>query len=146
MNIDISAGDDIRDLVDAFYERNGSVARARPDDVFFLAMKGDTLIGCVRYCVENDTPMLRTMRVDASYQRRGVGLALLASFAAYLDERNIRRVFCLPYSHLERFYGRIGFVRVPMHEVPRFLQERLHEYDPTGIRYVCMSRLRFLKS
>jgi N-acetylglutamate synthase-like GNAT family acetyltransferase len=140
MKIDIRAGDRVRDLVDAFYERNGSSARARPDDIFLLAMMDETLIGCVRYCIENNTPMLRTMRVDTNHQRRGVGLALLAGFAEYLDGRNIRNVFCLPYSHLEEFYGRIGFVRVSLNSTPPFLQERLHGYDPTGTHYLCMKR------
>lgn len=116
------------------------MAKARLDDIFFLAMMDETLIGCVRYCIENNTPMLRTMRVDTNHQRRGVGLALLASFAAYLDDRNIRNVFCLPYSHLEAFYGRIGFGRVHQNSAPRFLQERLRGYDPTGTHYLCMKR------
>jgi len=32
---------------------------ARDWDVFFLAMDGGTVLGCVRYCVEEGTPMLR---------------------------------------------------------------------------------------
>jgi hypothetical protein len=34
---------------------------ARDLDVFFLAMDGGTVLGCIRYCVEEGTPMLRTM-------------------------------------------------------------------------------------
>jgi hypothetical protein len=59
-----------RDLVDPLYVKNGKSPCARDSDVFFVAMDGSTLLGCVRYCVEEGTPMLRTMLVDAAHRRR----------------------------------------------------------------------------
>jgi N-acetylglutamate synthase-like GNAT family acetyltransferase len=138
--IEIEEGRHVQQLVDSFYKNNGSTGRARPDDVFFLAMSGEALIGCVRYCVESGTPLLRTMRVRQDYQRQGVGLALLTRFSAYLDTHGIRDVFCLPYSHLESFYGLVGFVRLRPYEAPAFLQERLRLYDSAGAQYLCMRR------
>src|SRR5712671_2626479 len=138
MNIEIAQGGEVQQTVDAFYASNGSNAKARPDDLFFIARAGDAVIGCVRYCVEYDVPMLRTMRVANAYQRQGVGLALLTRFVNYLDEHQIRDVFCLPYAHLDRFYGLRGFMTLPGSQAPAFLQERLHAYDPAGALYICM--------
>lgn len=138
--IDLREGPEVASLVDSFYELNGSSGRARSGDLFFLAMVGGGLIGCVRYCVENETPMLRTMRVHQDYRRQGVGRALLTCFAAYLDARGVRNVYCLPYPHLEDFYGMIGFIRVSPDDAPEFLQQRLRAYDPGGTQYICMKR------
>jgi N-acetylglutamate synthase-like GNAT family acetyltransferase len=140
MRIEAAPGHEVHQAVNTFYASNGSNAKARPDDLFFLAMEGDSVIGCVRYCVENEVPMLRTMRVTQAWQRQGVGLALLTRFVGYIDEHRIRDVFCLPYSHLDRFYGLRGFMTLPIDQAPVFLQERLQIYDPTGALYICMKR------
>jgi len=138
--IRLRKGREAAPLVDVFYAFNRSSGRARPDDLFFLAMKRAKLIGCVRYCVEHETPMLRTMQVHPDYRRQGVGRSLLIRFAAYLDDHGDRNVYCLPYSHLENFYELIGFVRVSPDDAPGFLKERLSTYDPAGTRYICMRR------
>ena len=122
MKIEVASGREVQQAVDAFYSSNGSDAKARPDDLFFLAMEEESMIGCVRYCVENEVPMLRTMRVARAYQRQGVGLAMLTRFVHYLDEHQIRNVFCLPYAHLDRFYGLRGFVSLPANEAPARLR------------------------
>ena len=140
IEIEIRNGHEARSLVDPFYERNGGRACAREDDLFFLAMKGNGLAGCVRYCVENGTPMLRTMMVDQSCRREGIGSRLLLEFAAHLDNGNIHDVFCLPYSHLAAFYAMVRFAKVPSDEAPEFLKERMMAYDPAGTRYICMKR------
>jgi N-acetylglutamate synthase-like GNAT family acetyltransferase len=138
--IELREGRDVAKLVDSFYEFNGSSGRARPDDLFFLAMSEDSLLGCVRYCVESTTPMLRTMQVHRDHRRQRIGLSLLTRFAEYLDAGDIRNVYCLPYPHLENFYGRVGFARVSPVDAPAFLQERLRVYDPSGTLYICMRR------
>jgi N-acetylglutamate synthase-like GNAT family acetyltransferase len=132
LEIHLQAGREAAGLVDLFYASNGSSGRARSDDLFFLPIREEKLIGCVRYCVEHETPMLRTVQVHLDHRRQGVGRALLHRFAAYLDNHGDRNVFCLPYSHLENFYGLIGFARVSRNDAPGFLQERLSAYDPDG--------------
>ena len=140
VDIQVKDGDVARLLVDPLFERNGSRARAREDDLFFLAMIENSLAGCVRYCVESGTPMLRSMMVDEQQRRMGIGLKLLQEFAAYLDRNQIQNVYCLPYAHLETFYARAGFLRVHPGEAPAFLQERLQDYTWTGTRCICMRR------
>ena len=140
LEIRILEGAEVRALVDPFYEKNGGRRCARDEDLFFLAMDGETLLGCVRYCVESGTPMLRTMMVDSEHRRRGVGSFLLREFTRYLETHGIHGVYCLPYAHLDAFYSSAGFERVPLNEVPDFLKERMQTYDPSGNLYLFMRR------
>src|SRR5687768_1655832 len=90
VDIQVKGGDVARLSVDPLFESNGRRARAREDDVFFLAMIETSLAGCVRSCVESGTPMLRSMMVDEQQRRMGSGLKLLQDFAAYLDRNQIQ--------------------------------------------------------
>ena len=127
--------------VDAFYARNGAQGRARPGDLFFCAYVGDELVGCVRYCVEFQTPMLRTMMIDEKYRRTGLGKQILEEFAKFLDENLIHNVYALPYTHLESFYSEIGFKRVDPDFAPDFLYQRLTAYNgPGDVKMICMKR------
>ena len=129
-----------RPLVDRFYEKNGRRRCARDQDLFFVAIDDGQVLGCVRYCVEADTPMLRTMMVDAAHRRRGIGLRLLREFTYYLETHHIHGVYCLPYSHLDGFYATAGFKRISAVDVPPFLKERMRAYDPSGRLYLFMRR------
>jgi N-acetylglutamate synthase-like GNAT family acetyltransferase len=128
------------DLVNPFYVKNGGSPCARDSDVFFLAMDSSTLLGCVRYCVEEGTPMLRTMMVDEAHRGRGIGSQLLREFERYLESSEIHGVYCLPYSHLDGFYAAAGFERVQTGQAPTFLQTRMRSYDPSGTSYLVMRR------
>jgi|KBSMisStaDraftv2_1062788.scaffolds.fasta_scaffold119140_2 N-acetylglutamate synthase-like GNAT family acetyltransferase len=103
-------------------------------------MKDGSLLGCVRYCVESETSMLRTMMADSGHRRRGIGTFLLNEFTRYLEMHHIRDVYCLPYAYLDAFYAAAGFKRVPANEVPDFLKERMRTYDASGTLYLCMKR------
>lgn len=126
--------------LDAFYKAHGSPSTARPGDLFFIAYADNEIVGCVRYCVEFDTAMLRTMRVANSFQKQGIGSLLLKTFAKYLDQNKIKNVFCLPYTHLEKFYGSVGFELAPEKTVPEFLIQRSLEYKNRGTVTLYMRR------
>ncbi len=133
-------GSDARPIVTQLYEREGNGIDIRETDRFFVALINDEVAGSVRFCVEENTPMLRTMRVAEKFQGLGCGLKLLQVFAAYLDQNQIRDVFCLPYAHLEKFYGAIGFKTIDETIAPAFLRERLRKYREKPGRYLCMKR------
>lgn len=134
-------GEAVKADIDDFYKRNGSKGTARKDDLFFVAYSGNQMIGCVRFCIEEGIPMLRTMYIDSSCRQQGVGRNLLKAFGEYLDKNNIKNVFCLPYTHLEKFYGLINFKIVEAREVPKFLIDRAAEYAQRGTRTLFMGRL-----
>ena len=134
-------GEEAKPAIDNFYKKNGRNGTARKDDLFFVAYSENKIFGCVRFCVEEGTSMLRTMYVDSSCRKQGVGRTLLEEFARYLDKNNIRDVFCLPYIHLENFYGLIDFKVVPKKEVPQFLIDRSTTYAKNGTNTLYMKRL-----
>lgn len=134
-------GGDAKPAIDEFYKRNGSKGTARKDDLFFIAYSENEMVGCVRFCLEEGTPMLRTMYVDSLCRQKGVGKQLLKAFGDYLDTNKIKNVFCLPYTHLENFYGIINFNIVEANEVPKFLADRAAIYTQNGTHTLFMRRL-----
>lgn len=137
-------GSENSDKINQFYRKNGSKAEARPTDLFFLILKDDhQILGCVRYCVEENTAMLRTMMIDEAYRKSGLGSRLLQAFEEHLNRHHIKQTFCIPYAHLEKFYSQIGFRNLGDAEMPDFLLERLTYYRKTfpDNKYLCMGRI-----
>ena len=137
--LEILPGSACKALVDAFYSRHGSPSVARPDDLFFLALFNHQLIGCVRYCEEHETPMLRSMMIDQTYRQKGIGTFLLKAFESHLVENQIQNTHCIPYPHLDHFYGQIGFSVIVPESAPEFLFARWRSYQQRG-EYLCMRR------
>jgi hypothetical protein len=48
--------------------------------------------------------------------------------------------YCVPYSHLARFYGQVGFVEMEEDSAPEFLSHRLTEYRRSGLDVLLMRR------
>lgn len=138
------SGRDAAALVNPLYEKNGSTSRAREGDQFFLILHEGECVACVRYCVEEGTSLLRSMLVDEKHRRQGMGQKLLGEFVVYLDQNQIRDVFCIPYAHLESFYGKAGFQRIEATEIPTFLAKRMENYSlkgqAQGKTFLCMRR------
>ena len=68
------------------------------------------------------------MQVHPDFQRKGLGSVILKRFDRLLIDRGIREIFCMPYTHLEDFYGQIGFKRIVPDQAPPFLQQRLEKF------------------
>ena len=82
------------------------------------------------------------MRIHPSYQRRGIGSSILKKIENLLEERQISTIFCIPYAHLEAFYGLIGFRRIRHDQAPQFLQQRIEKYriEHPQLSYILMAR------
>lgn len=140
LEIKIIPGAEAAGLVNSFYQEHGSKAVARDVDTFFVAFNGADVVGAVRFCVENDTPLLRTMMIHKDYRRQKIGQLLLAAFKEYLEKNQVRDTYCLPYAHLLEFYGSIGFKLIEEKKAPLFLQERLLQYRKQPELFACMVR------
>jgi len=104
-----------------------------------LAIRLDgRLLGAVRLCTEGGVIVLRGMQVATDFRGKGVGHALLTHCVPYLDKNT---AYCLPYEHLTRFYGRVGFVLAPPGLLPKFLAERLAGYVSMNRKTVAMCRM-----
>ncbi len=126
--IQLIPGSEAAPLVDPFYKQEGKNHRARDSDLFFAAFKENTIVGVCRFCIEEDTPLLRSMIIHAPLRSQKIGFKILESFAYYLDKNNFKPTYCVPYIHLETFYGRIGFKIIKEEDAPTFLQERVQTY------------------
>jgi len=115
-------------LVDAFYASEGKYYRARNSDLFFVAFIENTTVGTYRFCIEESTSMLHSMIIHASLRSQKICVKNFESFAKYLDQNNFKPTYCIPYGHLEKFYGIIGFKTINEMDAPSFLQERIQAY------------------
>ena len=133
-------GSDAGPLVSPLYQAEGNGITIRSDDLFFVGLIDEEIVGSVRFCVEEETPMLRTMRIAEKFQGKGFGRKLLKYFESYLIQNRVSTTYCIPYAHLENFYAAIGFRRVEESLAPTFLQERLKEYRKRPQEFICMLR------
>lgn len=108
-----------------------------PSDTIYMLEFGSELAGLVRRTYEHGVTMLRGMFVAPDRQRQGNGMRLLQAF---VRELNGVECYCLPYTHVAGFYGKVGFVPVPEHTIAAFLQERLVEYRGRGLSVLAMRR------
>ncbi|MGO4476879.1 GNAT family N-acetyltransferase [Massilia sp. 2TAF26] len=120
-----------------FYEAAGYGGGVSAADLTFAADLDGRLAGAVRLCEEHGDIVLRGMQVAQSFQRQGIGRALLARCIPWLDRGT---AWCLPYEHLTGFYGEAGFEPAPEDALPPFLSERLARYLASGQRVLAMRR------
>lgn len=140
-HIEICNGLEKKSQIEEFYQREGSSIFIQSSDLFFIAYSKKEILGCVRFCVEDQIPMLRTMRVAKEFQRQKVGLELLRRFAIHLSDEDIADTYCLPHTYLEKFYEQVGFRKVSDEEIPNFLRQRIAENATKGHTLICMRRL-----
>jgi hypothetical protein len=120
-----------KDLVDGFYASEGRTVRVESGEQWVLALEDGKVVGVLRLCLEESHQVLRTVQVTESLRR------MLDLVPPLLQPRPC---FCLPYSHLIRFYGRIGFVPIPTPKAPEHLQTRLAGYLAKGEDMLVMRR------
>lgn len=141
IEIKIIPGSEAVSLVNPFYVSQSGKPVARETDLFFVAFKNSEIVGSVRFCEEENTPMLRSMVIHADHRRNRIGQCLLQTFEKYLNDNKIKNTFCLPYGHLGEFYGSIGFkIVADENTAPQFLQDRLTEYRKKPEIFMCMKR------
>ncbi|MBM3116882.1 GNAT family N-acetyltransferase [Jeongeupia naejangsanensis] len=120
-----------------FYDARGYGGDAiAATDRVLLARDGDEIVGVVRLSPLDDDWCLRGMQIHPAHQRSGLGTAMLHTLATMMD----RSCYCLPYAHLEGFYGQIGFTRIEADTMPTALAERYAGYLMRGLNIVGMLR------
>ena len=127
---------DMSDVL-GFYEAAGYRGAVTERAVVVLARLEGEIAGLVRLEPEQGTLVLRGMQVRVDHQRHGIGMALLGAVASRLRDRSC---YCVPYTHLRAFYGRIGFVEVQGKALPHFLSARAEEYRRRGLDVIVMGR------
>lgn len=122
-----------------FYGRCGYTGGIQPSDTVFIARDAGEIIGAARLSIENGILVLRGMQVAKHRQRQGVGKRILAILDKSIGNQEC---FCIPYAHLEKFYGEIGFSKLEADAGPSHLKERLKGYLDSGRTVIMMRRPR----
>ena len=137
LHIDIADSAGLAEVA-AFYETVGYGGGVSSADVTLTARSAGRLAGAVRLCAESGVIVLRGMHVAPALHGQDIGRALLDHCVPYLDKGE---AYCVPYEHLVRFYGQVGFVVAPPASLPPFLAERLAGYAAANRRTIAMRRL-----
>lgn len=115
--------------VEAAYEARGYHGGVSLEDVLYVAERRTELVTVVRRTQEHDLVLLRGMYVAPSLQRQRFGSRLLDVF---VDDVQDAPCYCVLYSHLQDFYGRVGFPPLFGEAMRSFLRKRLASYRGRG--------------
>ena len=135
----VARGSEPIENICAFYKDVGYGGGATDLDKIFLCRSPEQIIGSVRICSENESLVLRGMYFLESHRGKKLGKQLLHLVEDYLDQSPLE-CYCVPYNHLTKFYGLIGFKEISPQEAPVFLAERISSYREQGLRVTLMKR------
>ena len=123
--------------VRSFYSSVGYSAGLNADDRILVASRARLIVAAVRLSWEADTLVLRGMYVAEPLRGAGIGSKLLERISAEIASS---ACWCVPYTHLEGFYSRIGFSVCERGEIPEFLAARKKRYASSGRQVTIMQR------
>jgi GNAT superfamily N-acetyltransferase len=123
--------------VEAFYRDRNYRGFLDPEATVVVAQCGSDLIGVGRVQSECGHVVLRGMRVDPPFQRRGIGARILDRLVADVGDR---ACYCIPYTHLREFYRRAGFADLDLRSAPSFLRDRVLDYRAGRLDVILMRR------
>lgn len=126
-----------KERIEAFYTSEQRRVEVHVADQFVLAENNGSLVGVVRLCREEGEYVLRTMFVNEAFRGKGLGREMLQVFKPLIEGKVC---YCLPFSHLEPFYGTIGFQSIAIELAPPHLQQRLAKYIGEGLDMIAMMR------
>ena len=123
--------------VQSFYSSVGYSAGLNADDRILVASRARSIVAAVRLSWGADTLVLRAMYVAESLRGAGIGSKLLEQISSEIASS---ACWCIPYTHLEGFYSRIGFSVCERGEIPEFLAARKKRYASAGREVTIMQR------
>ena len=105
---------------------------AKSDDIVIARSDNDAnkkIIGALRLCPVENSWLLRSMCIDESYQRQGIGLYMLNKIREQLSSK---QCYCFPYQHLETFYASAGFQLIDASTATPEIQALFSQYCEQG--------------
>ena len=112
----------IQKLVNSFAERGQMLARPLSEIYenirdFFVVREEGTVIACAALHISwADLAEVKSLAVDASHHRQGLGDGLVSACLAEAASLGISTIFCLTYQPV--FFGKCGFKEVEKKELP----------------------------
>jgi len=137
----------VRRLVDTYTADRRLLSKATVvlyEDVpeFFVASMGADVVGCgALHVMWEDLAEVRTVAVDPSYHRQGIGSALLTRLIEAARDLGVDRVFCLTFE--TAFFARHGFEVVEEVAVdPGVAAELLQSPDEGVAEFLDLTRVK----
>jgi amino-acid N-acetyltransferase len=100
------------------------------------------VLGCgALHVMWEDLAEIRTIAVDESYQREGVGRSIVEALLARASEVGVRRVFVLTFA--VKFFARLGFEEISgKAATPEVYAELLRSYDEGVAEFLDLDRVK----
>jgi amino-acid N-acetyltransferase len=105
------------------YAEEGVILERSMDDImenignFLIAVSGDKVIGSItHYDYGKNLKEVRSLAVDKSYQKKGIGKALLVELVRQMSSGQPLKIFTLTYR--PDFFAKNGFAAVPKDDFP----------------------------
>ena len=127
-----------RDTINSFYKSTGYKGSWGESERAFYISESSKIIAVVKIENIDDIFTLRGMFVLDSYKKKGYGSELLNHIESTYKNQTL---YCIPFAHLNKFYGKIGFEVIPKKEFPSLLKSRIHKYQKNGSNVIAMKRL-----
>lgn len=125
------------DEAQIFYDEQAYTSIIKKGDIVIGAIINDKIVGISRVSNEENVEVLRGMFVAKDFRGNGIGKKMLNELENSFKTNKIYRI---PFKHLEKFYGSIGFKKVETEQSPQFLQTRLIKYINAG--YDCIMMMK----
>ena len=120
-------------LVKRFFHTQGMRSQAaKVDEIIITRNKqspNNTIIGALRLCPVQNSWLLRSMSIEHSFQRKGIGLYMLKQIK---DNLSKKECYCFPYKHLEEFYRKAGFQVIDESEANDEIRQFYRQYIESG--------------
>jgi N-acetylglutamate synthase-like GNAT family acetyltransferase len=123
--------------IQQFYRDRQYAGSLNESAIVFVALEDEQIVGVAQLCQEDGYCALRGMQVHGDVQGQGIGSRLLQQVAAAIDRQSC---YCIPWSHLEQFYQRIGFERITTDAAPKEVGDRYTHYLSQGLDVILMQR------
>jgi amino-acid N-acetyltransferase len=109
---------------------------------FDVAELDGQIVGCgARHVLWSDLAEVRTVAVDPSHRKRGIGHLLIESLLQRARDLDVRRVFCLTFE--VDFFAAHGFQRFTATAVePGVYEELLRSYDEGVAEFLGLERVK----
>lgn len=124
-------------VVKQFYGVVGYYQELDPQDSVVIATIDDCIVGCCRLCKENEASVIRGVQVHPHYRGQGIGSRLLRAVTDLLGQEEC---YCLPFTYLEDFYGKVGFTRIDEKQAPAWFYERYCHYKNQSLDVIIMKK------
>lgn len=122
-------------LVQKLYKQHYPSAKAKKDELIFVAYCHNELCAVVRFKKIDKWRLLTGMLVIPSYRGRGVAHLLIQKCNELILNNHD---YCFAFEHLVPFYGQHGFSIVEHKDLPNPLGHLFERYCNSGKRLIAM--------